>query len=376
MMGDTGEFPDGHFDHKDRLDEGVSFAHVATHFRDGDLFQRGWLEVMATVPGSGRLRVMDDSSTGAGLANLERTVGVLAIYEPLMPAELRKRIVVSMRDLEYRGEGDDEAVKVDLVSHYGVRERVTGMDLGRLVACLGIMFGAAPSPDDVFRGEVEGTGLIQSGHTAVAPPEVADVYAMRRDGIRRMFIGRPVDESKYPLARLRKAATTNLGPGILPLIIIIVGHVRELWDCLLEGPDCILPRRLVRTDLAVTRREAIVGDDRSRGVGLEQPMIGTEDTSDFVVEEEQHQEEEDMVVDHVDDHSGALEPNPGTEDQPVAEDNNAGGSVEGQQHQRREEERKEAVDVVDTRRWIPGMQVVEKVGSLFRSGVQSFWRRG
>lgn len=334
-------FPIGHFALKDKLDEGISFAHAVVSFLEGSSYQQGWFEIVPTIPGSGQIRVVDDTPTAPCLATMERIMGLLDDYEPLLPADLRERVVISMRDREWKKPG--EPVKVDFVVHCGVRKRVHGMDLGKLVATLGVMFGAAPSPHDVFRGEVDGNGLIQTGITAVRALHETDVHAMRRSGIRRVWIGDLPFNSQKLLDRLRACAQADLGPGIEPLVIIIVRHLRELLDRIRDGPDCVLPIRLAGgPDRAIIMTETTMGGGDQRESlsvdgGLEdEPVIGKDDT---VVEEEQHQEEEE--------------------------------EAEG-----KEEEKEGDEGMAGTTRWMSGTQVVKTVGSLFKNGVRSFWRRG
>lgn len=241
----TGDFPSDYFAIiKDQLDQGVAFALSTFHLNEGGRFQRAWVEVMATIPGTGELRVVNDSDTGSWMAKFERIVGLLDIYEPSLPSNLRDQVVVSPRNMTKTGSEGAKPIKIDLTLCCGAKFKLCCMDLGILVSCLGVMFGGVVDPNSVFIGGVSGTGMICSGYAAIPPPRVSDVHMMRRDGIRRLYLGQPVDEDQYPLNELSGAATTDLGPGAPPLTIIFIGDLRDLFDRIPEGPECIFSNQV------------------------------------------------------------------------------------------------------------------------------------
>lgn len=222
------------------MEDGISYALGATSSREGERFQECWVESTAITPGAGRLRALSDLSTGPFYSRLTRFVNLLGSLQPTMSQELQGQIVVDMRNrtmLTNRG----AKVKVDLIVHFGAKYAEHGMDFATLVSLLGVMFQRAPSSDDVYIGLVGLGGRIYCGTPEIPSIATDDIFAMRREGVTRLFIGGPMTD-EFPLERLQEAALENIGPDVAQLDIIIVPTLQMLLEIYVpQGRHTILP---------------------------------------------------------------------------------------------------------------------------------------
>lgn len=210
--------------------------------QEGTPFHLCWTEITAIVPGTGQLRALLDIHAGDLYTRLGRSYKLLLCLHSTMAQELQRQVVVDMRDLTRLING--RRTKVDLVAHCMAGDLHLAPDFSMLVSLLGVMFDKAPDPSAVFLGAVDGRGGITYDASTVRPVNTDDVTAMRRAGIRRFFIGQPMDQDD-PRESLRQAAEEDLEPGVDILTIIVVPDCSTLiQDYVMDGPDGILSRPL------------------------------------------------------------------------------------------------------------------------------------
>lgn len=161
--------------YKANLDRGVSFALAATTSPSyGGPFLQRWVEMTAVAPGTGKIRSM------MTIRDMARRASILLEHlSPLLPQE---EFVIDPRHLTKNTKKGK--VKVDLVVHTSSAPQY-GMELGVLVALLGLVLGRAPKNTDVFIGVLCGRGGFYYGTSTAPPIDLPDIYAMRRAGIKR-----------------------------------------------------------------------------------------------------------------------------------------------------------------------------------------------
>lgn len=178
--------------------------------------------------------------------------------EPRLPQDLRRLVKVKAEEL----------LKMDFFSQSGVWFINFGFELAIFVCLLQIMFNLHVKQSDLFLGLVDGnTGEFFYGLRTVPEVPRHDIVAMRRGGIRRLFIGGPIpisdddhemdqcgDEAgvtKLPsepmYQRMQQAAVEDLGPDVPSLLIIAIPHFRNLERYLKVGePDSIFTNKPLR----------------------------------------------------------------------------------------------------------------------------------
>lgn len=266
----TGDFPEGHFNRKEELDRGVSWALVASNFLYDGQFRRDWVELGQVLPGTGEVSAFGDQYTGSTTGRLIRSLEVLEKHEHLLPPEIKDTAILDYAEMRPRRGGARFDLLLNITSAY----RQSNMELSVLVSSLGLMIGRAPSPDSAFYGEVDGNGRISSGSGAVPPPHPNNVLAMRRGGIKRLHLGQPISYDTYPVNAIYDASIVDMGPGVEHLEVIVLGHVRDVFDRIADGPECIFPLPLIEGDPmpALEEVQQPIGPEVGLGVEEEEEM--------------------------------------------------------------------------------------------------------
>lgn len=239
-------------EYKDELDTGVAYALAKTTERDGDKFERVWIELVGT-PGKGSLRSLVDDSEYLLFA-LRRSIYLLKQWVARMPNHLKNLIVGEMKRL----------LEMDFIIHHSAVFTQHGMELAALICVLQVLFNRHGKPSDLFLGFFDAElGEFYHGGKAVPMPNEDDVYAMRRAGVTRLFIGTPVitngpttdqdqevevidvdgpKASEQPLGAqyqaMVDAAKEDLGANVRTLEIVILANYERLVEYLdLSDPD-------------------------------------------------------------------------------------------------------------------------------------------
>lgn len=221
----------GHFRRKAYLDEGVSFARSFLKRGEESLYLPSWIEVATLSPGTGQLRSFNDE-TGANLSRLVRSTEILKWRLPLLPPQLRKEVIL-----------DFTTMKVYLLLNYASPVMQFGMELPVFVALLGLTFNFAARPNDMYIGAVSTRGYVYTTSSIVPSINAEDIYAMRKGGIRRLFLGKPEGDD-LPMEELERAAQTDLHGGAEPMEVIVVPDLDTLFTFIPMGPTSIFPNVL------------------------------------------------------------------------------------------------------------------------------------
>jgi len=219
------------------------------------------VELAAISPGSGQLRVACVESVYM-MSCLRRVRDFLEhIAESSSEEGGEERRVHVPPDL----------LRTDLLLHVASNYWEYGIEFALLVCLLQLVLNRRGRPSDVFQGVMDGTqGTFHYGIKEVPPLTRDDVIAMRRGGIRRLFIGQPAtivadsDASPYEMPKdqryrpMSEAAVEDLGPDVPPLQITIIPDYSSLTRYLTPGAaDSILMETPLRAEAAESLEEGL-----------------------------------------------------------------------------------------------------------------------